>query len=317
MDFRHLRYFKVLAEELHFTRAAERLHIGQPPLSLQIQALEEELGVTLFERNRHSVSLTEAGKRLLKGCQRIFDETEHAIEETRRAARGEIGELRVGYSASLPFTSLLPSVLHDYRENHPHIQLQLSSLFSAEQYDALLAKQLDIGLLRNNGNPAPKGITLFEVTRDALRAVVHIGHPLAQRESISLIELKNEDFIMYPRDMRERFNVQERQFCLESGFDPKIVQEAREATTQIGLVAAGFGVALLPAPMECVKIDGVRYLPLTDARAYISLAAAIRKTECSDLVQDFLDILLPAAGRQDARISLPGPSEQDPQATNR
>ena len=283
----------VLAEELHFTRAAERLHIGQPPLSLQIQALEEELGVTLFARNRHSVALTEAGKKLMEGCRRIFDETEHAVVETRRAARGETGELKVGYSASLPFTSLLPKVLHDYRERHPHIKLELSSLFSAEQYDALLTKRLDIGLLRDTGGTVPRGIAMYEVNRDALRAVVHVNHPLANRPAISLAELKDDDFITYPRIMSERFNVQERELCLAAGFEPNIAQEAREATTQIGLVAAGFGVALLPEPMECVKIDGVRYLPLTDPRAYIRLAAAIRKGETSSLVQDFLDVLLP------------------------
>lgn len=297
MELRHLRYFTVLAEELHFTRAAERLHIGQPPLSLQIQSLEEELGVTLFERNRHSVALTEAGKRLQAGCLRIFEETEHAIEETRRAARGEIGELRVGYSASLPFTSLLPKVLHDYRERHPHIKLQLSSLFSAEQYDALLTKRLDVGLLRDTGGSAPRGIDLYEVSRDALRVVVHVNHRLADRDSVWLKDFKDDDFITYPREMGTRFNVQERQLCLAAGFEPNVVQEAREATTQIGLVAAGFGVAILPEPMECVKIDGVRYLPLKDQRAYMRLAVAVRQEQNTGLIRDFLDVLLPESRR--------------------
>jgi DNA-binding transcriptional LysR family regulator len=297
VELRHLRYFRVLAEELHFTRAAERLHIGQPPLSLQIRALEEELGVTLFERTRRHVALTEAGKRLLIGCQRIFNETEHAVEETKRAARGEIGELRIGYSASLPFTSLLPKVLHDYRERHPHIKLMLSSLFSAEQFDALLAQRLDIGLLRDTGGAVPNGIELHEVSRDALRAVIHTGHPLAKRKSISLIELKNDDFIAYPQDLGERFNVQERQLCLTAGFEPNVVQEAREATTQIGLVAAGFGVALLPQPMECVHIAGVCYLPLKDPRAYVRLAIATRQGHNSSLVHDFLEVLLPESRR--------------------
>ncbi len=298
MELRHLRYFVAVAEELHFTRAAERLHIGQPPLSQQIQALEEELGVVLFERNRRRVVLTEAGKHLLAGARRVFAETEHAIEETRRAARGEIGELRVGYSASLPFTSMLPKVLHDYRETHPYIELKLSSLFSVEQYDALLAKRLDIGLLRYSGRDVPTGIELYEISRDDLLVVINANHPLAQQESLALIDLKDEGFITYPHDVGGRFNEHERQLCLAAGFEPRVVQEAREATTQIGLVAAGLGISLLPAPLKCVKIDGVRYLPLRDRGADVLLAAATRVGQNSPLVQDFLDVLASMSGTQ-------------------
>ncbi|MDR3413128.1 MAG: LysR substrate-binding domain-containing protein [Formivibrio sp.] len=292
MELRHLRYFLAVAEELHFTRAAARLHIGQPPLSQQIQALEEELGVVLFERNRRRVALTEAGKCFLAGTRRVFAEVERAVDDARRAARGEVGELRVGYSASLPFTSLLPRVLHDYRQMHPDVELTLSSLFSAEQYDALLAERLDVGLLRFSGVDVPTGIALHEISRDVLRVVIHESHPLAQQASIALIELKDEGFITYPHDLGARFNIHERQLCLAAGFDPKVVQEAREATTQIGLVAAGFGVALLPAPLECVRIDGVRYVPLQDETAYVVLAAATRRGRLPKMISDFLDVLM-------------------------
>lgn len=308
MELRHLRYFMAVAEELHFTRAAERLHIGQPPLSQQIQALEDELGVVLFERNRRRVALTEAGKRLLAGARRVFAETEHAVEEARRAARGETGELRVGYSASLPFTSFLPKVLHDYRELHPHIELKLSSLFSAEQYDALLAERLDIGLLRYSGRDVPAGIELHEISRDALRVVINTNHPLASQESLALVDLKNEGFITYPHDVGGRFNAHERQLCLAAGFEPQVVLEAREATTQIGLAAAGLGVALLPAPLECVKIDGVCYLPLRDPGAYVVLAAATRHGQNSILVNRFLDVLASASqGRPDQSLGESSP----------
>lgn len=292
MDLRHLRYFLAVAEELHFTRAAERLHIAQPPLSQQIHALEEELGVVLFERNRRRVALTEAGKRFLVGVRTVLAETERMVDETRRTARGEIGELRVGYSASLPFTSLLPRVLHDYRQQHPEVELTLSSLFSAEQYDALLAERLDIGLLRFSGLDVPAGIALHEISRDVLRVVIHESHPLARQSQIALAQLKDEGFITYPHDVGARFNVHERQLCLAAGFEPKVVQETREATTQIGLVAAGFGVALLPAPLECVHIDGVRYVPLSDETAYVILAAATRRGCSSQMVNDFMQILL-------------------------
>ena len=296
MELRHLRYFMAVAEELHFTRAAERLHIGQPPLSQQIQALEEELGVVLFDRNRRRVALTDAGQRFLIGVRRVFAETERAVEETRRAARGEIGELRVGYSASLPFTSFLPKVLHDYRETYPDVELKLSSLFSSEQYDALLGERLDIGLLRYSGRNVPAGIELHEISRDALLAVVNCNHPLAVQDSVALIDLKDEGFITYPHDVGARFNEHERQLCLAAGFEPLVVQEAREATTQIGLVAAGFGISLLPAPLACVKIEGVRYLPLRDHGADVLLAAATREGPHSALISGFLEVLSHAPG---------------------
>lgn len=296
MELRHLRYFIAVAEELHFTRAAERLHIGQPPLSQQIQSLEEELGVRLFDRTRRRVVLTEAGQHFLIGARRVFVEAERAVEEAQRAARGEIGQLRVGYSASLPFTSFLPKVLHDYCEKYPDVDLKLSGLFSAEQYDALLGDRLDIGLLRYSGRNVPAGIELHEISRDSLLVVVNSNNPLAAQDSVSLIDLKNESFITYPHDVGARFNEHERQLCLAAGFEPRVAQEAREATTQIGLVAAGFGISLLPAPLACVKIEGVRYLPLRDQGADVLLAAATRTGEHSALIAGFLEVLSHAPG---------------------
>jgi DNA-binding transcriptional LysR family regulator len=288
MELRHLRYFVAVAEELHFTRAAERLHIGQPPLSQQIQALEEELGVQLFARSKRRVALTEAGQRFLVSARQILADTEQAAEQARRAARGEVGELRIGFTSSLPLTPLLPGVLNDYRRRHPQVTLTLREMFTTDQFDALMAERLDVGFVRYTNVTAPPGLALREIHRDPLRVVINQRHPLAGEKSLSFAQLRDEAFISYPHDAGTGLSVMLRQLGLAAGFEPKVVQEAREATTQIGLVAAGLGVAILPSPLECVRLSGVRYVPLTETNAYLSLAVAIRAETPSPLLEGFL-----------------------------
>jgi DNA-binding transcriptional LysR family regulator len=288
MELRHLRYFVAVAEELHFTRAAERLHIGQPPLSQQIQALEEELGVQLFARSKRRVALTEAGQRFLASARQILADTEQAAEQARRAARGEVGELRIGFTSSLPLTPLLPGVLNDYRRRHPQVTLTLREMFTTDQFDALIAERLDVGFVRYTNVTAPPGLALREIHRDPLRVVINQRHPLAGEKNLSFAQLRDEAFISYPHDAGTGLSVMLRQLGLAAGFEPKVVQEAREATTQIGLVAAGLGVAILPSPLECVRLSGVRYIPLTEANAYLSLAVAIRSETPSPLLECFL-----------------------------
>lgn len=291
MELRHLRYFIAVAEELNFTRAAARLHIGQPPLSQQIKALEEELGVRLFERSKRRVALTEAGERFLAGAYRLLADAEQAVEGARRAARGESGELRVAFTSSVPFTALLPGLIRAYRQRRPDVTLTLREMFTSDQYVALEAGEVDLGFVRYSGLPAPPGIAVREIRHDPLRLVIHAGHPLAEREMVALADLRGEGFITYPRGAGTGLTALLRQLCLAAGFEPRIVQEAGEATTQIGLVAAGLGVALLPSPLECVRIEGVRYLPVADRGAYLSLGVAVRRGESSPRVAEFLAAL--------------------------
>lgn len=288
MELRHLRYFVVVAEELNFTRAAARLHIAQPPLSQQIRALEEQLGVALFERSKRRVALTDAGQRYLQHVRRILAEVEQAADDARRAARGEVGELRVGFTSSLPFTTLLPGLISDYRHHYPQVQLTLREMFTAQQFEALRDERLDVGFVRFHGPENPPDLLLREIHRDPLRLVINARHPLAAQPQVSLEQLHGESFITYPAGVGTGLNVQVRQLCLAAGFEPKVVQEAREATTQIGLVAAGLGVALLPSPLECVQLSEVRYLPLSDDGAYLSLALATRPGPPSPLLAGFL-----------------------------
>jgi DNA-binding transcriptional LysR family regulator len=274
MELRHLRYFVTVAEELNFTRAAERLHIGQPPLSMQIRDLEEEIGTPLFDRSRRRVTLTEAGRRFLEHARGILEQSRHAVDDARRAGRGECGELRIGFASSLPYMSILPDVLYAYRRRYPQVGLQLREMFSVDQFTAIQRGELDIGFVRHGGLEVPAGVATREIGRDPLRLVVNAAHPLADRPEVSLAQFRDEGFIAFPSDVGSGLPLILGRLCRNAGFEPRIVQTAREATTQIGLVAAGLGLALLPAPLECVRLPRVRYLALRDAEAHFSLALA-------------------------------------------
>lgn len=291
IDLRHLRYFIAVAEELSFTRAAERLHIGQPPLSMQIRDLEERLGVRLLDRNKRRVALTEAGCRFLERARDVLARMEAAVDEARRLGRGELGVLRVGFTSSLPYTSTLPELLFRYRRQFPGVELQLAEMFTREQFAAIAQGQLDVGLVRSDASAAREGIAMRRIGEDALRLVLPASHPLAGRKTLHLAELAGEDFITFSPDVGTELPDLLHQLCKAAGFAPRIVQTAREATTQIGLVAAGLGIALLPAPLESVALSRVRYLALADPGAHFSLSVAYREGEAGPLVEGFLKVL--------------------------
>lgn len=297
MELRHLRYFVAVAEELHFTRAAERLHIGQPPLSMQIRDLEEEIGALLFERSKRRVALTEAGRRFLVHARAILAQADLAGAEARRAARGELGELRVGFTSSMPYTSTLPDLLYAYRQRYPLVRLQLREMFTTDQFAALARNSLDIGLVRFGGMEPPAGVQAREIGRDPLRIVINAAHPLAGRACLGLADLRDEGFISFPPDAGTGLPLILQRLCRAAGFEPRIVQTAREATTQIGLVAAGLGVALLPAPLECVRLPRVRYVPIDEAEAHFSLGVATRVGSPDALLGGFLEVLEEVCGR--------------------
>ncbi|WP_046155651.1 LysR family transcriptional regulator [Chromobacterium vaccinii] len=288
MELRHLRYFIAVAEELHFTRAAERLHIGQPPLSQQIQSLEAELGAPLFRRHQRKVELTAAGLQLLPRARQILADSAAAAAAVRRTADGETGELRIGFTSSLPLTPILHHSLQHYRRDYPAVRLTLSEMFTAGQFDALERRQLDLGFVRFNGPTPSPLIRVEELHRDRLLAVVPSAHPLAAEKTLALSRLAGEPLIGYPRESGSGLSDVVRQLALQNGLELRMVQEAGEAITQIGLVAAGVGIAILPSPLECVQIPAVRYVPLSDDGAYLSMGIAVRRDENSPLVANFL-----------------------------
>ncbi len=287
MELRHLRYFVAVAEELHFTRAAERLHMAQPPLSQQIRALESELGVTLFERTRRSVVLTDAGAALLRRAREMLASAQALPMELQRVARGELGQLRIGFSSTMPLTKVLRDVVAEYRRTHPDLALHLREMHSSLQFEALHRNELDVGLVRYNEG-APDGIRLVLLRRDPLHLVVPATHRFARRHLVAIADCRDEPFIGFPGDAGTGTGPLLRRLCSQAGFEPRIAQEAREATTQIALVAAGLGVAVLPAPLEAVHIAGVHHVPLAGPEAVLMMSAATRTNEISERVLGFV-----------------------------
>ena len=287
MELRHLRYFVAVAEELHFTRAALRLNIAQPPLSQQIRALEQQLGVQLFLRTRRSVALTDAGQALLVRAREMLAAAQSLPGELQRVARGEVGLLRIGFSSTLPLTKVLRDVVADHRRTHPDVALNLREMHSQQQFDGLLRGELDVGLVRYNES-APEGIRLVVLRRDPLRLVVPARHRFARRKSVAIAECRDEAFIGFPGDAGTGTGPLLKRLCAQAGFEPRIAQEAREATTQIGLVAAGLGIAVLPGPLEAVRIEGVHDVALEDAGALLAMSVATRADEASERVLQFV-----------------------------
>ncbi len=295
MELRHLRYFIAVAEELHFTRAAERLHIGQPPLSHAIQMLEADVGAQLFERTRRWVRLTEAGKLFLDDARRILALSEQATETARRAQRGEAGELRIGFTFSTPLTPLFATVINRYRQAFPAVSLTLHEMATLPQIDALAQRTLDLGFMRPVENVIPPSLALTTLRKDPLVAVLPAGSALAAKKSVTIADLADMAFVMYPQNAGTGIYSQIFRLCRDAGFVPRIAQVAGEASTIIGLVAAGCGVSVLPASFDRIRMDGVAYLPIRDKAATTMLLLAQRSGEQAPLVEAFVKLATAAA----------------------
>jgi DNA-binding transcriptional LysR family regulator len=296
MELRHLRYFIAVAEELHFTRAAERLHIGQPPLSHAIQMLEADVGALLFERTRRSVRMTEAGRLFLDDARRILALAEQAAETARRAQRGEAGELRIGFTFSTPLTPLFATVINRYRQQFPAVSLTLHEMATQTQLDGLHQRRLDLGFVRPPEGGNAGGIVLTALREDQLVVVLRRAMPLARQKTVRMEQLKDEAFVMYPANAGTGIYPQIFRLCREAGFVPRIGQVAGEASTIIGLVAAGCGVSVLPASFDRIRMDGVCYRQIADEGADTRLLLAQRGGEVSPLVDAFVALAIAVAG---------------------
>lgn len=296
MELRHLRYFIAVAEELHFTRAAARLHIGQPPLSQQIQMLEKEVGALLFERSKRWVRLTEAGKFFLNDARRILALSEQAMETARRASRGEVGELRVGFTSSMPFTVILQQVVNLYRQRYPQVSLSLQEMTSMRQIEAIAHRTLDVGFVRPPEMEITGNVSVTTLRHDPLMLVMPSNHRLARKKSVKLHELADEEFVMYSKDVGTGIHAQIVRLCRQAGFEPHIVQEAREAATIIGLVVAGCGVSILPESFQCIQMQGVCYRNIADPDAVTALMLATRSNESTPLIDAFSQLAFEAGG---------------------
>ncbi|QXI28974.1 LysR family transcriptional regulator [Pseudomonas vanderleydeniana] len=291
MELRHLRYFIAVAEELHFGRAAELLGISQPPLSQQIQALEQELGARLFERTNRRVELSEAGRLFLEEARLVLAQVDKAADVARRAQLGELGELKIGFTSSAPFNSTIPQVIFSFRQSYPAVHLNLREMSSKMVADALMDESIEVGLMRPL--PLPDALHVVELMREPLVAVLSAKHPLASgsEAGLYLSELAQEPFVFFPRSYGSGLYAQLMTLARQAGFSPHFAQEAGEAMTIIGLVAAGLGVSVLPASYQRIRIDGVVYRRLLDPDAISSVWLVQRKDQKSPMAKAFVELL--------------------------
>ncbi|TFZ51010.1 LysR family transcriptional regulator [Serratia proteamaculans] len=267
IELRHLRYFVAVAEELHFGRAAERLRISQPPLSQQIQALEEMVGARLLARNNRNVSLTQAGEMFLKEAYQVLDQVSRAAEKAARLERGELGELTIGFTSSAPFISVVSRSLRAFRQQHPQVHIKMREVNTKQQIEPLLNGELDLGVMRNTRLPEVLKHQLLLC--EPLVAVVPEGHPLTHVApgTLRFQHLAEEPFVFFSREVGTALHDEILSLLAKAGITPYITQEVGEAMTIIGLVSSGLGISILPASFARVKIDGVQYLPLAEPEA--------------------------------------------------
>lgn len=289
MELRHLRYFRAVAEELHFGRAAERLSIAQPPLSQQIRQLERELGVDLLIRSTRKVELTPAGQAYLKQVIAILDAVDQAGSQARRIAGGLEGRLVIGCVGSATY-SLLPQLVRVLEEELPGVDVNVrGEMLAPDQTSALLTGEIDIALLRPPVDQP--GIAVETIRRDPLLAALPDGHPLARRDVIRLADLRDEDFVAHAGQGRSVMSTVLAAACADAGFVPRTRHEVEETSTLVTMVAAGLGVAIVPAPTAALQIAGISYRRLQPDVLGIDLALARRAGAASPLVGRAVEVV--------------------------
>ncbi|WBS04038.1 LysR family transcriptional regulator [Pseudoduganella sp. SL102] len=296
IDLKQLKYFLAVAEEKSFSRAAERLHISQPPLSQQIMKLEAELGVKLFARTTRSFELTVAGRALMNEAVELLAKMRMTIDTVRQIDRGEVGRLRVGIVGSAMWGPI-PSLLEEFQGKYPRVTWTIHELGPTVQYEALRAKQIDVGFWRE-----PK-LDESDLRNDSLRqelcfrenvcVAVNEHHPLAKRDAIELVDIADEPMLTLALD-KSAFPRYLIQCCVDAGFEPAIFQEANEPQTLLAMVGAGLGVTLMPETTSRIGWPGVVFLPIRTNPPSANLYITYTTTDDAPVVRAFLNILRPA-----------------------
>ena len=295
MELRHLRYFLALAEELHFGRAAQRLHIVQPALSKQVIALERELGVELLDRS-HGVSLTPAGQVFYDEARAIVDRVDGAVVATRATARGEIGTLSIGFVAPAMW-SVLPAVLRAHRRTYPNLRYRLHELGSAEQLDRLRTHSQDVGFVRPL---VVDDVLNFEpVWRERFVVGLPDDHRLAASDAVDLADLKDERFVVLPSGNAPVISDLTLSMFVSYGINPRVVEEGNSPAALV-MVSMGHAVALVPESIEHAGFKGITYRPLIRPTPEVDLAAVYRRDNRSKTLRAFLETMRAVAPRVDA-----------------
>src|SRR3954468_7623098 len=288
MELRQLRYLQVLAEELHFGRAAQRLGIAQPALTQQIQSLERDLGVRLFQRTKRSVHLTIAGRLTLEQAVQTLEQAERTATVARKAGRGEQGSVEIGYVGSAAFSGILSKITFDYRKTNPDIELHLHELDITQQVDDVFNGRIDVGFIRPPVRQWPDGMTSLTLSREPIIIALPKGHPLSRRRAVPLAALANESFITTYFEEGVGFHAQVAAMCRAAELTPRITQRGRQFAAITSLVGAGLGVAFVPDTLRNLRVPNVIYRPLEGAKGTTDLALIFRRSEQAPAVVSFI-----------------------------
>lgn len=286
IELRHLRSYVAVAEERHFRRAAERLHMSQPPLSQQIKTLEEALGVELLIRNRRGVEVTVAGEAFLEQARVVLAAMDQAVGVARRADQGELGQLSIGFVGSAMY-GRVPDVLRRFRTGHLGVHLTLRELGTAAQVDALVHGDIDVGFLRPP--VSAEGVEIEHFADEPVVVVLPQDHHLVGMPSLTLVHLRRERFVQLSAAAAPGQHEAIHRALAAEGAAPLVVQEAEEMQTVVGLVASGLGVSLVPASVRALDRHDVVYRDIVGPAPRVELAFAYRKRDTSPVVASFLD----------------------------
>jgi DNA-binding transcriptional LysR family regulator len=286
MEFRHLKYFITVAEELHFGRAAIRLNMSQPPLSQQIRQLEDELGFPLFYRDKHHVELSEAGRVFLEEARLTLANMEQAQAAAEKAHQGMIGRLVVGFVGSTTY-SLVP-LLMQYREQYPIVNLTLHQMKTGHQLQALNDRSMHLGVVRNPIRTANLISETF--LKERFVAILPAAHPLAKRKNLRMQDLADEPFILSSRFNGTTYHETVMHLCYQAGFTPNIALEVPELLTIVAFVAEGMGIALVPASFKHQQNQGIVYRELLEVTETLRTVFIWRKDEQSSILREFLKL---------------------------
>ncbi len=278
MELRHLRYFAAVADTLHFGRAAARLGIQQPPLSIQIRQLESEIGTLLLQRTGRRVSLTDAGLAFARDAAEIIQSTDRAVDRARRVARGEAGLLRVGMINSAPFHPLIPTILREYRQTHPQVSIDIQESTTPELATRVTANTLDVAFVRPLLGPH-SGLVEEPLFDEPVVVALPSGHPLTKQRTVALGALSLLPFVLFPRSVGAGLYDDIISACRRAGFSPRVAQEASQVTSIVNLVGAGLGVSLVPASMQKIHSMGVAYRPLRRGAPSARMSLVFRRGE--------------------------------------
>jgi len=287
VELRHIRYFLAVAEEGHFTRAAAKVGIGQPPLSQQIKDLETEVGALLFRRVAHGAELTAAGRAFLERVREMPALVERAAKAAARASRGETGSLHVGFTASSAFNAVVPATIRSFRRAYPDVDLTLEEANTTQLVARLQDGSLDAAFLRSDAtDDATFQVRLL--AEEPMVVALPTSHAAADRKKVNLATLRNDPFLLFPRAIGPTLYDRIIDACRKAGFEPTIGQLAPQIASIVNLVAAELGVSIVPASMSQLRIAGVAYRPIAGQTPTARLALAHRRGETSTTVRNFL-----------------------------